>query len=93
MIVSGIIRLQDIGQNTASPHIRVETDRFAFDDFWCGKFCRASANFHHLVGIEFRGQTKIDQFHVGTVARLAHDILRFDICKREFNIRVTFLLT
>lgn len=74
-----IIRLQNIGQNAASPHIRVETDRLAFHDFWRGKFCRAGADFHHLVGIEFRGQTKIDQFHVGAVTRLAHDILRFDV--------------
>lgn len=75
--------LQDISQDTHGPHVCVEPNGFAFDDFRCGKLCCARRDFNDVVGIEFCSQTKIYQFYVGAASCLAHNVLGFDVCKKS----------
>lgn len=73
------IYLQDISQYTASPHISVKADRLTLDDFRSSELGCACTDLYYFIRIEFRGETKVDQFHIRTIASLTHNVLGLDI--------------
>ena len=70
---------QDVGQHSDGPHVRVEAHRLAFHDLGRREFGRSRRDLDQFVGIEFGGQTEVDELDGRRVSRLAHDVLRLDV--------------
>ncbi len=78
-LLRDISYLQNITDDTHTPHVCAEGDRFILDHFWCHEFWGPEQYTQLFLGIKFSRQTKVDDFHSVSSLGQTQDVLRLKL--------------
>lgn len=79
------MNLQNISQNTNSPHVCIESYRFHVS-YFRGSELRCSPGYMYWdLRIQLAGKTKVYEFDAGALLSLAYDVLRLQVEVRGFD--------
>ena len=67
---------QYVREHADRPHVRVEADGVVLHHFGGGELCRRRRHLDDALGVEFCGETEVDDLHVRAVVRLAENVFR-----------------